>query len=218
MAAGQIGGAHDAAMLAQLQIAHQRQLQAAYQQSYYGPPPQAQWSQGHGNLPYAQVGNGGFLGVGPRAGYGLDLNNNGRYDAGQDGVLAMDLNRDGLVDRGEIEQSRRRLMAFGGNFDFNGDGRVELVEHLQGRHFGAEMSRYDRDRDGRLSPWEFSSAGGRVMVDGNRDGGFQPWEQHSPYNFPTPGFGRGSLGMVDPWNNYSGAHHRAPMWGGSWGR
>lgn len=178
---------------------------------------QPQWREGHGNLPYAQVGDGGFLGVGPRGGYATDLNNNGRYDAGQDGVLAMDLNRDGHIDRQEIEGSRRRLMSMGGNFDFNGDGRVGGFERMQGSALRGEMRQRDTDGDGRLSPWEFARSGGRVMVDGNRDGQFQPWEQHSPFNFPTPGFGRGSVGTVDPYSNFTGVNHRGNVWGGGGG-
>jgi len=172
------------------------------------------WRQGHGNLPYAEVGNKNWFGGGGTQGYAVDLNGNGRYDRGRDGVLAMDLNRDGKVDKSEIEASRRRLMSMGGNYDFNGDGQVNFFERLQGNHLRRDMQKYDLDGDGRLSSHEFSRAGGRVLVDGNRDGNFQPWEQHSPYNFPTPGFGRGRLDVVDPyWNRTGVTHQPRHPWG-----
>ena len=67
----------------------------------------------------------GFFGCRPVRGYGLDLNNNGRYDRGQDGVLAFDFNRDGRLDKKELTKSREMLRAFGGNCDLNGDGNVD---------------------------------------------------------------------------------------------
>ena len=205
------------AMDQQILINQMRRAQFA-QGGCQGPgfPPQQPpyWQQGHGNLPYAQVQNGGFLGLQNQGGYATDLNNNGRYDAGQDAVLAMDLNRDGRVDRNEIEGSRRRLMSMGGNYDFNGDGNVGLFERMQGGAYSREMRSRDQDGDGRLSQWEFAQAGGRVLKDQNRDGNFQPWEQHSPYNFPTPGFGRGSVGTIDPYQNFTGVNHRGNVWGG----
>ncbi len=174
--------------------------------------PNWHWNQGHGNLPNAEVGRHGFLGLCSTRGYGLDLNNDGRYTRGQDAVLAMDLNRDGKITPKEIQESRQRLNAMGGNFDLNGDGKVSLCERMKGQQYQRELQRYDRDRDGRLDAGEFASAGGRVLVDRNRDGKFQPWEQHSPYNFPTPGFGRGSLNFIDPYCNHTSVHHSNPRW------
>lgn len=172
------------------------------------------YQQGHGNLPYARVGDPNFFGFGGQQGYAVDLNNNGRYDRGRDGVLAMDLNRDGNVSKEEIEGSRRRLMSMGGNYDFNGDGNVGLFERLQGGSLRREMQQYDQNRDGQLQPWEFSRAGGRTLVDGNHDGKFQPWEQHSPYNFPTPGFGRGSVGNINPYWGSTTVNHQPGGYGG----
>ena len=179
--------------------------------SCWNPSPW-NWNQGHGNLPNAQVGQHGFLGLCNTRGYGLDLNNDGRYTRGKDAVLAMDLNRDGKITPQEIQESRQRLNAMGGNFDLNGDGKVTFCERMKGQQYQNQMRCLDRNRDGRLDAGEFAAGGGRVLVDHNRDGRFQPWEQHSPYNFPTPGFGRGSLNFIDPHCNYTSVHHSNPRW------
>lgn len=162
-----------------------------------------------GNLPDSQVGQGGWLFQ--NKGYGIDLNGNGRYDRGQDGVLAFDLNHDGKIDKQEIEESNQRLKAFGGNYDLDGDGKVNFCERIRGQQYQREMQGLDRDGDGRLSAHELAQGGGRVLIDQNRDGNFQPWEQHSPYNFPTPGFGQGSIGYVDPRFNTTQVNQR-PFW------
>jgi hypothetical protein len=147
-------------------------------------------------------------------GFALDNNNNGRYDRGKDGVLAMDLNRDGRVSPQEIEGSRARLNSMGGNFDVNGDGRTTVCERAQGASYQREMQQYDTNHDGRLSGGEFANAGGRVLVDGNQDGKFQSWEQHSPFNFPTGGFGSGRLNQVDPFCGSNSVNHSP--WGRAW--
>lgn len=184
----------------------------------FGPPPSWNWNQGHGNLPNANVGNHGFLGLGNTKGFAIDNNNDGRYTRGQDGVLAMDLNRDGRVTPKEIEGSKERLNAMGGNFDLNGDGRTTICERSKGASYQREMQQYDTNHDGRLSGGEFANAGGRVLVDSNRDGKFQGHEQHSPFNFPTGGFGRGSLNYVDPFCGGSSVNHKGNPWGPSpWG-
>jgi len=184
----------------------------------FGPPPTWNWNQGGGNLPNANVGNHGFLGLQTTNGYALDTNGDGRYTRGKDGVLAMDLNRDGRVTPQEIEGSRERLQAMGGNYDFNHDGRTTVCERMKGSSYQREMSRYDTNHDGRLNAGEFANAGGRVLVDSNRDGKFQPWEQHSPFNFPTGGFGQGRLNYVDPFCNTNSVNHQAGPWGPSpWG-
>jgi len=176
------------------------------------------WNQNTGNLSNANVGNHGFLGLNNTKGFGLDTNNDGRYTRGRDGVLAMDLNRDGRVTPDEIQGSRARLNAMGGNFDINGDGRTTVCERAQGASYQREMQRYDSNGDGRLSGGEFANAGGRVLVDSNRDGKFQSWEQNSPFNFPTGGFGHGRLNYVDPFSGGSSVTQSGP-WGHSpWGR
>lgn len=199
----QIGGAANAAALAQMYM--QQQQYGGGQGCCCPPPPPPPCcpphgnNQYHGNLPDATVGkdrNCWFLDE--TRGFGLDLNNNGRYDAGKDGVLAFDLNKDGKITNDEIEQSRDRLKAFGGDYDFNADGKVSFCEKLKGRALGKQMQGMDHDGDGRLSGAELAQGGGRVLIDRDQNGKFSPWESYSPHSFPTPGFGRGSLNYVDP--------------------
>ena len=181
-------------------------------------PPAWNWNQQGGNMDNAAVGRNGFLGLGTQRGYALDTNGDGRYTAGKDGVLAMDLNRDGRVTPDEITGSKERLQAMGGNYDFNKDGHTTICERAKGQSYQREMSRYDTNHDGSLNGGEFARAGGRVLVDSNRDGKFQQWEQHSPFNFPTGGFGRGSLNYVDPFCNTNNINHKTGPWGPSpWG-
>ncbi|MEW6283159.1 MAG: hypothetical protein AB1758_31400, partial [Candidatus Eremiobacterota bacterium] len=126
-------GSANAAALLQMTMADMQQRQALYGGGCgcYPPPPcPYPINTGHGNLPNANVGWHGFFNR--TDGYGLDLNNNGRYDRGQDGVLAFDLNRDGKLSGKEIEESRDRLKAFGGNYDFNNDGKVNFCERARG--------------------------------------------------------------------------------------
>lgn len=207
-----VGGQANQAAMFQMMAADQQNRLAAMRcgcgPSPWGPGPfgpHGGYNTGHGNLPHANVGHHGFFQR--TEGYGLDLNNNGRYDRGQDGVLAFDLNRDGRITPQEIEGSRERLMSMGGNFDHDGNGNVSICERMKGQGQQREMRGKDLDGDGRLSAWEIQAGGGRVLMDHNRDGRFQPWEQHSPFNFPTPGFGRGGLNVVDPFFNGSSVHH-----------
>lgn len=173
----------------------------------YFPPFWNPWSPFptfHGNLPDSNVGDRQFMWWhNDVKGYGLDLDGDGRYTRGRDGVLAFDFNRDGKLSDQEIQRSNNMLKAFGGNFDLDGDGRVTWWERMQGQNLKREAMRYDRNRDGVLDANEIARAGGKVWIDRNRDGKADRSETFSPYNFPTPWFGRGSLGYVDPRNNYS---------------
>lgn len=183
------------------------------QQNQWGPP-QNTWNQNNYNLTNAAVGSHGFLNSQTTNGFALDTNGSGRYEAGQDGVLAMDLNRDGRISPQEIEKSRNLLNAFNGNFDINGDGRTTPCEQMQGRGMqGRARQMLDPTGDGRISAGEFANAGGRVLVDQNRDGKFQPWENSSPFNFPQPGFGRGRLNGIDPFWGSSNITRSQPNWG-----
>jgi len=162
-------------------------------------PYQQNYNSYHQNMPDTTTGaKEGWLFQRDVPGYGVDLNNNGRYDRGQDAVIGFDLDHNGRVDKNEVKESNERMKAFGGNYDLNGDGNVNFCERIKGQRYQREMQQKDTNHDGRLDANELSNAGGRVMVDHNRDGNFQPNEQYSPYNFPTPGFGQGSINYVDP--------------------
>lgn len=113
--------------------------------------------------------NNGFQGWGwsvPR-GYGLDLNGDGKFDPNKDGFLSFDLNRDGVHSDQEIAQSRNLLKAFSGDFDSNGDGRVDFGEYWQGYGNYFQARQMDLDRDGVLSNWELQKAGGAVVQKGS---------------------------------------------------
>ncbi|MBM3462142.1 MAG: hypothetical protein FJX76_08590 [Armatimonadetes bacterium] len=178
---------------------------------HHAHPFQYQTPSWHGNLPDAQTGNHNNW-FHKDSGYGVDLNNNGRYDRGQDGVIAFDQNRDGRISNQEIKESNERLKAFGGNYDLNGDGHTTICERSKGQRYQREMQQNDLDRDGRLSSWELDRAGGRVVVDHNRNGHAEPHETYSPYHSPTPGFGSGSIGYVDPARNHTQVNNNRWGW------
>lgn len=187
------------------------------------PQPWPPYNRGqyHGNLPDAQVGNrpwGGWFGQEPVRGFGLDLDNDGRYTRGQDGVLAFDFNRDGRLNQNEIERSNQMLKAMGGNYDANGDGNVSFWERIQGEHLRKQGQSYDRNRDGRLDTNELSQAGGKVWIDRDRDGRADRSETHSPYSFPGRWGGSQRLDFVDPWGGYNRTSDNwswyQPPWGG----
>jgi hypothetical protein len=110
---------------------------------------------------------GGYQPYNPPRGYGLDLNNDGKFDAKNDGFLTFDLNRDGKHTDQEITQSRNLLKAFSGDFDVNADGRVDYGEMFQGYSNFFQARSMDLDRDGILSKWELQKAGGSVVQKNN---------------------------------------------------
>lgn len=192
-------------IMAQMQIMNNQyqQMQQGFPQHHCCPPqhfPHPSWSQG---LPDASVGQRpGFFGPQETKGYGVDLNHNGRYDRGRDGVLAFDLNHDGKIDDKEVQGSNERLKAFGGNYDLNGDGKTTMCERIKGGGYQREMQRKDANHDGVLDGNEIAQGGGRVLIDHNRDGHTDASEQYNPNFFPTRGgHGRGSIDYVDPRNN-----------------
>lgn len=192
-------------------------MQQGYSVQYNGCPqqrpchqapefPHRSWG---ANLPDSPVGERQGLFTSHQVeGYGVDMNRNGSYDRGRDGVLAFDLNHDGQIDDKEVQGSNERLKAFGGNYDLNGDGKVNLCERIKASQYQQQMQGMDANRDGKFSTSEISNNGGRVCIDRNRDGQFDAQtEQYSPYSFPTAGGRRSEIGYVDPHSNYTQINH-----------
>lgn len=135
----------------------------------------------------------------PPRGFGLDLNGDGKFDSKNDGFLSFDFNRDGQHTDQEIQHSRNLLKAFSGDFDTNGDGRMDFNEYWQGFSNYFQARSMDLDRDGVLSKWELQRAGGSVVTRDDRqfirEGG-TGWRSHSLDNLP----GGRRFGQLNPWN------------------
>lgn len=147
----------------------------------------------------------------PVKGYGVDLNGDGQFNRGKDGVLVFDFNRDGKLSDGEINRSNDLMKAFRGDFDFNGDGRVCNCERRRGEILRQQARKMDRDRNGRLEANELSGAGARVWIDKDRDGRVDKGESHSVYNLPGRfgEWGGRRLDFVDP---FSGTARTSRNW------
>lgn len=184
-----------------------------------------------GTLPDANVGGfklgwrsgpfGGPLFGGPRLernkGYALDLNRNGRYDRGQDGVLAFDMNRDGKIDKKDIHSTNQMMKAATGNYDLNGDGRTSFGERIRGNRLRHQYARLDSNRDGTLSAHEMHRGGGKVWIDSSRGGGVGRNELHSVFNLPNSR-GWGPSQRLDGVNPFTRTSHTSNNWGGGqWG-
>lgn len=134
------------------------------------------------NLPGAVVGEEVLaVGINPNApnhgviskenrGFGVDLNDNGRYDAGQDAVLAFDSNHDGTIDKREVERTNAILSAQSGSADTDNDGHVSRAEARANFSYRAQYAGIDKDHDGKLSNTELKAAGAQAWVDSDRDG------------------------------------------------
>ncbi len=68
----------------------------------------------------------------PPRGFGINLNGDKKFDPKDDGYLTFDISGDGKYDLSDMMNSRLLLKSFGGDFDFNGDGKVEMKEKTQG--------------------------------------------------------------------------------------
>ena len=151
-------------------------------------------------------------------GFAIDMNRNGRYDRGQDGVLAFDMNRDGRYDTKDVQSTNNMMKAASGNYDFNGDGKTSFGERIMGNAYRRKYAGLDRNRDGRLSGGEIARGGGRVWVDRDRNGQVGRGETHSPFRIPSPD-GRGPVRLdgVDPMR---GRSHTSRTFGfpRPWGR
>lgn len=138
-------------------------------------------------------------------GYGLDLNQDGRFNPHKDGFVSFDLNRDGQHSDYEVQQSRNLLKAFSGDFDANGDGQVDFGEMFQGYSNFFQSRQMDLDRDGVLSKWELQKAGASVVqrdsISGFGGGESRPfWRSMGLDNLP----GGRSLDFINPWNGSFG--------------
>ena len=134
-----------------------------------------------GTLPNATTGEFDVIGINPNApnhgvvhvethGYGVDLNHNGQYDKGQDAILGMDFDKDGKIDNQEVERTNNLLSAWGGDSDFNHDGKVDKTEQLKGAFYSIQGQKYDTDHDGKLSNDELNASGTQAWVDRDKNG------------------------------------------------
>lgn len=186
-----------------------------------------------GNIVDAQVGGPswkspfGAFGQQGTEGYALDLNRNGRYDRGRDGVLVFDINRDGKYEKRDVQYTNNMMKAATGNFDFDNDGKVSRGERMQGAFLRQKFQQLDRNRDGQLSQQEMNAGGGRVWVDSSRGGGISNNELHSVNNIPNGGIGGRRNQEVDFVNPFTRTSHtspsggfpnwQSPPWGGNGG-
>lgn len=147
-------------------------------------------------------------------GYGIDLNGDGRFNRGKDGVLVFDFNRDGKYSDNEISRSNDLMKAFRGDFDFNGDGRVCRGERARGRCLQRQARAMDKNRNGRLEANEISAAGGGVWIDKDKDGKFDCGERRSVYNLPGRfgEWGGRRLDYVDPFSGSARTSRNNHWW------
>jgi hypothetical protein len=147
-----------------------------------------------------------------RLGYTLDLNGDGRYSRGVDGVLTFDMNGDGKYNRRDAINTNKMMQAAANRFDFDGDGRVSRGERAEGLALRSRFSRIDSSGDGRLSTQELARAGGKVWIDKSGGGGVQDSELHSVFQVPDAfkGGRPGRLDAVDPMAGTSRLRHDGP--------
>lgn len=162
-----------------------------------------------------------FSGFGTK-GYGINLNQRAGHQRGKDGVLVFDMNRDGKYDKRDVQNSNDMMKSATGNYDFNGDGRIDRSERRRG---GRLRRRYFRmaGRDGVLQAHEMNRHGGKVWIDKSRGGGVGRNELHSVYRVPSrDAYGSRTtqrLDFVDPFAGVSGTTSNRSYWGGPrpWG-
>ena len=100
-------------------------------------------------------------------GFGVDLDGNGRFEQGKDGILAFDFDGNGSLSQQEIDRSRRVLKTFGDpNFGQQqiGDLSAEQVED------GILRAHLDRNGDNKLDRAELKAARAKLWVDRDGDG------------------------------------------------
>lgn len=156
----------------------------------FGPQPtQRRTVDNFSDAAVGQHDRGGFFGsiLGQKDtvhGYGIDLNGDGQFDKGQDGVLTFDFDHDGKISQGEVEESRNVALAEKGNYDFDHDGHVSFQEAMRGSLDKRKADSIDTNHDGRFSARELSAADGHVWIDRNRDGKVGQSETHGVKGLP----------------------------------
>lgn len=154
----------------------------------------------------------GLLSFRPTEGYTLDQNRNGRYDRGNDGVLVFDTNRDGKYNKSDVQSTNDMMRAARGDYDFNNDGKVGILEKMRGQSLRKQYQKLDKNRDGVLSTQEIQAGGGRVWKDSDRNGNISNHELHSAYRMPNSN-GWGPSQRLDFVNPYNQTSHTSNNWG-----
>lgn len=106
-----------------------------------------------------------------RTGFGIDLDGDGKYTNGSDGLLAFDMDGDGKYTSADVENTQKYLKALAGEEDLDGDGHVSFQEKKDAYNFLQQFGSADLDQDGVLSGWEISELGGMVVKLGRDEEG-----------------------------------------------
>lgn len=111
-----------------------------------------------------------------RTGFGIDLNNDGVYSNGADGLLALDMDGDGKYTSTDVQNTSNYLKALNGETDLNGDGEVSFQERKDAHNMLKQFGSIDLDQDGVIQGWELSEMGAMVVTLGT-DGDGNPTSQ-----------------------------------------
>jgi len=183
----------------------------------FPPPWMQQWGQmptWNQNMPDSDVGRTGLWMQKDQHGFGVDMNGDGKYQGGVDGILAFDKNNDGKLSKQEITDSNKLLKAFNGDFDLNGDGKVGFFERIQGKALQKKAQKMDKNHDGKLDNNELQQAGAKVGIDQNGDGKCNADETYTVNNIPNQWGGTSSIGAVG--QNYTQMNNNVPCYQPPW--
>lgn len=164
---GGFNRANQAAILQQ-QANDMRQAQAIFQSIGY--VPQGGVTNTHGNV-HKAVDFGGAKTFNTMKGLGIDLDGNGKFEAGKDGHLALDLDGNGIYDQNDVRDTKRMLELFSGKSNdskgtatgFGGFNQAAQAKDLMLQARGKQI---DLNQDGVLSSWELARMGGRALGKG----------------------------------------------------